>query len=273
MLYTDEILQTFAAQTFAYLKIKEEDNVLTIRLSRAHKKNALNPVLVNELAFAMNYAHYNHKIWAVVLEAEGDVFCAGADLKAFMGMQEEYNSTIPAPKEEVLIGELFKSLHKPCIAKLKGHVLAGGFLLIAGCTHVVSSDHIRLGLPEVKRGLFPYQVMASLLEIMPARKVLDWSMRAYDLPLQEALQYGLVTEVVKDNEVDQKVESLIKDIKENSPTAIRMGLKAYSELNTKAKEDQHMYLKGMLMQTIQTKDAQEGILAFKEKRKAVWSGE
>ena len=59
----------------------------------------------------------------------------------------------------------------------------------------------------------------------------------------------------------------------NSPTAIRMGLQAYDHLGAKKNIEDHQYLKGMLMQTLQTKDAQEGIQAFREKRKPVWTGE
>lgn len=273
MIYEKEIISGFHDQTFAFIEVEEADNVLNIRLDRAHKKNAINPVMVNELAYAMSYAHHNNQIWAVLLEGKGDVFCAGADLKSFMGVMEEHNSSIPQPSEEVLLGELFRGLHKPCIAKLTGHVLAGGFLFIAGCTHVIAAPDIRLGLPEVKRGLFPYQVMASLMEIMPSRKVLDWCMRGYDLPLEEALSYGLVTQISDRSEIDNTVKSLINDIKSNSPSAIRMGLESYAHLGAKAHAEQHNYLKNMLMKTIQTKDAQEGIQAFKEKREPVWTGE
>ena len=273
MNYTQDQTASLHEQSFAYLKVSEEDHVLHIRLNRPAKKNALNPVMVNELAYALNYAHYEKQVRAVVIGAEGDVFCAGADLKAFMGRREENDSTIPGPQGEILIGELFKGLHRPCIAQVEGDVFAGGFLILAGCTHVVAAEGVRLGLPEVKRGLFPYQVMAGLAEIIPARKVLDWCMRGYDLPMEEAKAWGLVTHSTGEGETGAVVEELLRDLRVASPSAVRMGLEAYDQMRRLPSEKQHAYLQGMLLKTIGTPDAREGIAAFKEKRQPVWTGE
>ena len=109
MLYTAEQASNISNHTFAHLLVKEENKTLTITLNRPEKKNALNPVLFRELAFALNYAHYNKNIWTVVIEANGDVFCAGADLKAFRGAEEETISTIPIAEKEVVLGDIFSS--------------------------------------------------------------------------------------------------------------------------------------------------------------------
>jgi len=271
MNYTPEQISSFSEQTFAWLKISEYNHILEIRLNRPHKKNALDPVLLRELSFALEYARTQNSVHLVILGAEGDVFCAGADLKAFMGVTEEHNSTIPMPEGEVLIGELFRKLCKPCITLIEGNVFAGGFLFLAGSTHVIAAQGIRLGLPEVKRGLFPFQVMAALTELIPARKVLDWCIRGYDLPVDTALEWGLVTQVEDKEKVREAGLALAAEILKNSPTAIRMGLEAYEKISRK--EGTHAYLQGMLMQIIGTKDAREGIAAFREKRDPVWTGE
>lgn len=273
MNYTKDQTATLHEQIFAYLKVTEAEHVLHIRLNRPAKKNALTPIMVNELAYALNYAHHEKAVRAVVIGAEGDVFCAGADLKAFMGRREENDSTIPAPKGEVLIGELFKCLHRPCIAQVEGDVFAGGFLILAGCTHVVAVDSIRMALPEVKRGIFPFQVMAGLAEIIPARKVLDWCMRGYDLPMQKAMDWGLVTQKAPTSDIEAAVSGLLKDLLAVSPSAVRMGLEAYDQMRRMPSDKQHAYLQGMLLKTIQTADAREGIAAFKEKRQPNWTGE
>ena len=194
-LYTKEQVANIHSQTFAYLGVEEADHVLTLTLDRAEKKNALHPQLVNELAYALHYAHFEKSIWVIILQAKGNVFCAGADLKAMAGIIEPNNSTIPKPKGELLIGELFNKVYKPTIAKVTGDVYAGGFFFLAGCNIVVAQDNVKFGLPEVKRGIYPFQVMAALLKVMPARKVVDWCIRGYNLPVQEALRYGLVTEM------------------------------------------------------------------------------
>lgn len=270
-LYTKEQISSLHEENFAFLEVSEADHVLTITLDRADKKNALHPQMVNEIAYAFHYAHFMPNVWIVLIQAKGNIFCAGGDLKAMAGIITENDSTIPAPNEGVLIGELFNKIHKPTIAKITGDVYAGGFFFLAGSNIVVAQDNIKFGLPEVKRGLYPFQVMAALMKVMPARKVVDWCIRGYNLPVHEAERYGLVSEVTTTDKIDAVVMSIIDELKQNSPTAIRLGLASYDHIQPSAAE--HQYLMNMLMKTIGSKDGQEGLRAFREKRKAVWTGE
>ncbi|MCB0511185.1 MAG: enoyl-CoA hydratase/isomerase family protein [Bacteroidetes bacterium] len=273
MTYTEEQIQNFNNQNFAYLIIEEKENVLYITLNRPEKRNAFHLYLANELAYALAYAHYTNSIWCVVLKANGPIFCAGADLKAFAGENTaEKTSTIPMPKDVIKLGDEFNGLHKPCIAQVHADVYAGGFLMIGGCTHVIAVESAKFGLPEVKRGIFPFQVMATLEPLMSARQLLDLCIRAKILSAKEAQEIGIVSEVVKEENLELRVQELIGEIKEQSPTAIRLGLKAFQEMKTKNAEEKHKYLHTMLMDCLKSKDAAEGLLAFKEKRKPNWSG-
>ena len=281
MIYTKEDIANFKDSVFTYLLIDEADHILTITLNRPEKKNAMNPVMINEIAFALSYAHYNNDIWVVVIAANGDVFCAGADLKAFAGLsrpnsrggdQDTTNSTIPEPSAEVLLGEIFTQLHKPSIAKVHASVYAGAFLIICGCTHVIAADNATFSLPEVKRGIWPMQVMQSLLDIMPPRKVLDLCMLGKTINSQEALDLGLITSKVPSNDLDNEVAGLTSKIFGNSPAAIKHGLRAFDELRAIDNDQKHAYLKKMLGEVLKTEDAREGITAFKEKRKPNWTG-
>ena len=272
MLYTTEQLLQIKQQTFAHLLVEEKDHLLTLTLNRPEKKNALNPVLFNELAYALTYANHSRDVWVVVIAAKGDVFCAGADLKAFAGANETTTSTVPAPNGEIVIGNIFNSLHKPCIAKVHAPVYAGGFLIVCGCTHVVATENATFSLPEVKRGLYPFQVMQSLLQIMQPRTVLDLCIRAKTLSATEAEKNGLVSKVVEQNKLDEEVQSLVDEIFQYSPSAIRLGLEAFDNLKNIPAAEAHSYLKQMLGECIQTEDAAEGMKAFIEKRKPVWKG-
>ena len=128
MIYSEEQVKNFHEETFDFILVEEADNVLTITLNRPEKRNAFHPPLANELVFALAYAHYQKTIWAVVLQANGPTFCAGADLKAFAGKADlNTSSTIPQPDKPVVFGDEFKGLCKPCIAKVHADVYAGGF--------------------------------------------------------------------------------------------------------------------------------------------------
>lgn len=273
MVYSKAQTQEIWKQTFAYILVEEKGNVLTIILNRPQAKNAMSPTMIREYAFAMSYAHHQSHIWAVVFEAKGDIWCAGADLKAMRGQEEENNSSIPFPESEIVIAELFIQIHKPVIAKVNAPVYAGGFLLTCGATFVIASEKTKFGLPEVKRGIYPFQVMASMLQMMPLRKVLDFCVRGKVVDAKEAFELGLITELVAEIDLDQAVEKLLQEIFENSPSAIRLGLKALDKMRSIEDSEKQAFLKQMLQETIQTEDAQEGLKAFAEKRKPIWKGE
>jgi enoyl-CoA hydratase/carnithine racemase len=272
MIFTQAQTASIHRQTFAYIQVEEANHILTIRLNRPQAKNAMSPTMVREYAYAMSYAHHQPQIWAVVFAAIGDVWCAGADLKAMRGQEEANNSSIPKPEQEIVIGDLFAHIHKPVIAQVHAPVYAGGHLLIGGCTHVIATHRVFFALPEVKRGLFPFQVMDMLLKILPARKVLDWCITGGTISAQEAWQLGLVTQLVEEENLQMAVSQLISKIFQNSPSAIRLGLKAFDEMRSVAEVEKQAFLKRMLDETTQTADAQEGLQAFAEKRQPNWTG-
>ncbi|MBL0310288.1 MAG: enoyl-CoA hydratase/isomerase family protein [Bacteroidetes bacterium] len=272
MLYLTEQVQNIKSYHFAHLLMEEKNHVLTITLNRPEKKNALNDIMTRELAFALSYARTNHQIWVVVIAAKGNIFCAGADLKAMLGEQQESASTVPEANGEIVIGNVFNALHKPCIAKVHAPVYAGGFLIICGCTHVISVDDAIFSLPEVKLGLYPFQVMQSMLQIMPPRQVLDACMRAKTFTAAEAEKAGLVSKVVSQEKLDAAVQALADELMQYSPSGIRLGLEAFENLKSVPAEEAHAYMKQMFGEAQRTDDAKEGLLAFKEKRKPVWKG-
>lgn len=271
MLYTATQTAQLPSEGFRYLLVEFNDHVLTITLNRPEKKNALNPPMLAELAFALAFAHYSVDVWLVVLAAAGDTFCAGMDLKSLSSGDVEV-ATIPEPSGPVRLGELMAGLHKPCIARVQGPVYAGGFLLVGGSTYVFAADSATFSLPEVKRGLFPFQVLAVLLDIMPARTALDLCLRARVLSVTEAKAIGLVTEVVSANELTDAVSKLTDELKQFSPTAMQAGLRTAQQLKSLPSDEQQAFLYEQFVQLQQTPDAKEGMAAFLEKRKPKWGG-
>ena len=96
----------------------------------------------------------NDSIHAVIYKSIGDTFCAGLDLNDF----KESENTIQ-------IADIFNKLYKPKLVVLEGDVYAGGLLIVACANHVISKKDVKLSLPEVKRGLFPFQVMEPFKKI------------------------------------------------------------------------------------------------------------
>ncbi|MBC3786118.1 enoyl-CoA hydratase/isomerase family protein [Spirosoma utsteinense] len=275
MLYTPDQVARLPEEGFHFLIVTLDDHRLTITLNRPAKKNALHPAMLNELAFALAYAQYNPAVWLIVLAAAGDTFCAGMDLKALSQPNDGLVSgveRVPVPPGPVRLGELMAALHKPCIAQVQGPVYAGGFLLVGGSTYVVAAASATFSLPEVRRGLFPFQVLAVLRDIMPARTALDLCLRARTLSAVDAQAIGLVTDVVEADDLADAVFRLASELKQYSPTAMQFGLRAAQQLKSLPSEEQQAFLYEQFQQLQQTKDAKEGMAAFLEKRKPEWEG-
>jgi enoyl-CoA hydratase/carnithine racemase len=273
MLYTPAQTADLLTRPLRHLLVSQQDNVLTITLNRPEKKNALNPTLLHELAFALAFAHHVPSVWVVVLAAAGNTFCAGMDLNALQSPNTDNVPTVPEPGGPVRLGKLMADLHKPCIARVQGPVYAGGFLLVGGATYVVAADTATFSLPEVRRGLFPFQVLAVLLNSMPARKALDLCLRGQPLTAPEALAVGLATQVVPASDIDLAVGTLVADLTAASPTAVQFGLRAYQQLKNLPPNQQQAFLHDQFQQIQQTDDAREGMAAFLEKRPPKWKGE
>jgi methylglutaconyl-CoA hydratase len=271
--YTEEDVQKFSTVQFLYIKTSLSGHIFTITLSRPEKRNAFTPTMAEEITFALAYAHFNQEVRCIIVRAEGPVFCAGADLNAFHDSSANIkNLSLPEIREEVKLGDAFAQLLKPSIAQVEGPVLAGGFLIICGCTFVISSSNATFSLPEVKRGIWPMQVMASLVHIVPARKVLEMCITGKSYNAEEAFDLGLVTQISQSENIGNEVAALAEQIVQNAPLAIQMGMKTFQNLSEIPENQKQSYLKAQLDLLLQTEDAKEGTLAFKEKRKPNWIG-
>ena len=224
--YNDSQLLNFWENKFNFLNLYEENGVFTLILDRANKKNALHPQMINEIAFCFSYISTNDKIRVVIIRSTGDTFSAGADLKALKNNIEPHHSTIPDPSKKVIIGNLFNSLYKPKLAVVEGNVYAGACLIVAGCNYVISAANLTFSLPEVKRGIFPLQVMESLSHIIGLKKTIDWCIRGYKIDTNKAFEWGIVDEISNDN-IEQKINKWVNSFAENSQRAIEFGLEIY----------------------------------------------
>ena len=255
MLVKKHLFKNFSSYEFEFIIVNDNGNFLEIILNRPDKKNALNSKMINELALCTDYANSNDKIRAVVYKSNGDTFCSGLDLKELS-------------KSKIFLADVFNKLHKPKITILKGNVYAGGVLLVSCSNYVICTSKIKMKLPEVKRGLFPFQVMDSLFRIMSEKKVLDWCIRGYELNASECIDLNLVQEICNEEEFEDKLKSIIEEISLGSPNAIKNALKVFEEIYV---NDQIIKkLNNALDNLKKSDDVIEGVKAFKEKRIPKW---
>ncbi len=253
---------------FNFIKVRQEEHVFRLTLARPEKRNAFTPTMISEMAEALRQANENPEVWVVVLDAEGPVFCAGMDLHVFNHPEEDLPNP-EVPVSEIPPGEMMASLNKPSIAIVGGPVIAGGFLLAGECTFVIAHSRATFSLPEVRRGLFPMQVMATLLKVMPEKKVLEMCLTGRTYSAVEMKEAGLVTEVT-DLPV-QKAEGLIAELTAGSPFAIRHGMAALRVIRNMSDDLRHNYLKSVLETIKSSEDAETGYQAFVKKVTPEWT--
>lgn len=250
---------------FQATKLDIKKNILTITLNRPEKKNALNNVMMDELNYALAYAKQEHSIRVVVIAAEGDIFCAGADLT-----RTKSESNVPKLEGVDDISLSLRHLYKPVICKIQGSVLAGALLIVTNATHAIAVEDAKFSAPEIHRGLWPFMVMAGLFRVMPKRAGLDFIMRGQPINSSEAEKWGLINKSVDKEGLDEAVNSLAEELANLAPETMQFGLEAYEKQDSKSFDEALPYLKEQIAKCFEGRDAKEGIAAFLEKRKPNW---
>ena len=250
---------------FEATKIDIKNNIMTITLDRPEKKNALNNAMMNEINYALAYAKQKKSIRVICIAAEGDIFCAGADLS-----QTVSESNVPKLENADDISISLRHIYKPVVCKIQGSVLAGALLIVTNATHAIASKEASFSAPEIHRGLWPFMVMAGLFRVMPRRAGLDFIMRGKPIDSKKAQEWGLINEYVNRDELDKRVDELAKELASLAPKTMQLGLKAYEKQDSKSFDEALPYLKEQISECFKSEDAKEGITAFLEKRKPNW---
>ncbi len=227
----------------ASVRYERHDHVVVLTIDRAGSANALDPETIARLRDGLARAQAEPQARAIVLTGAGDrAFCAGADLKPASGSFEPDHSATTNAYADLLREGLACSL--PLVARINGHCLAGGMGLLAVCDLAVAVDRARFGLPEVKVGVFPMQVLAVLRRLVPPRVLAEMCLTG---------------------------EPLVARVVDKSPTAQRRGKYAMHVAAGMDVAEALAFYEGQIATLALTEDAREGRRAFVERRPPVWT--
>lgn len=241
-----------------------------ITINRPDRRNAINRAVVEGIRAGLARAHEDPGIRAVVLTGAGDkAFCAGGDLAPGEGFV--FDHARPNAAYADLLREA-RNATLPTIARINGACLAGGMGLAAMTDIAIAADHAVFGLPEVGIGVFPMQVMSVLQAIVPRRTLREWAITGETVSARQALAAGLLNHVVPAAGLDARIAELTGRIAGNSPTAIRHGKYAMRAMEAMSFDQAIAYTESQIALLALTEDAREGMAAFNEKRKPVWTG-
>lgn len=242
-----------------------------ITINRPAKRNAINEGVVNGIRDGLRHAHADPEVRAIVLTGAGEkAFCAGGDLQpGGKGFAFDFS------KPNLAYADLLREAQNatlPTIARINGICMAGGIGLACMTDFAIAADHAVFGLPEVKIGVFPMQVMSLLKDLVPRRIAREWAIAGEPFSAQEARDAGLLNHVVPAAEFDATVQSLVNRIVDKSPTAIRRGKYAMRAIGAMSFDEAIAYTESQIALLAMTEDAKEGLASFNEKRKPVWTG-
>jgi len=250
------------------LGVERRGAVLWLTIQREERSNAMSHGVLAAMGEAIDAAQADRDVRAIVVTGAGDkAFCAGADLQNAQAFTSDYSD--PTGHFARLLRRA-RASHLPLVARVNGACMAGGMGLLAMCDLAVAARHAVFGLPEVKVGVFPAQVLTVLQRLVPRRQLAELCITGEPVTSEEALAMGLVNHVADD--VDAKLEWLLNRILDKSPAAIRRGVYTMKSIETMAFEESMAFTESQIALFALTDDAREGQAAFQQKRKPDWKG-
>jgi len=241
------------------------DGVATVTLDSPHNRNALSAQLVDELSARLSEAGADRRVRAVVLTHAGRVFCSGADLAA-----AGTGSIGDAGAAIVALLRLIVELPKPVIARIAGHVRAGGMGIVGACDLAVAADGASFAFTEVRIGVAPAMISLTTLDIADPRQAARYYLTGETFDAAEAAWLGLVTAACSEGELDAVVDGLVAQILQTSPQGAAETKKLLTAARRERLEAQGPHMAALSARLFASDEAQEGIRAFLEKREPAW---
>jgi enoyl-CoA hydratase len=248
------------------------EGIARVTVNRPDKLNALNAIVIAELADAVTRIETDPAVRGVVLTGAGSkAFVAGADIG------ELTEQGVAGGRARALAGQLvFRRLErcgKPVIAAVNGFALGGGCELAMACHLRIAAENAKFGQPEVKLGIAPgYGGTVRLPRLIGRARALELLLTGDMIDAEEARRIGLVNRVVPADQVVPEAEAILRTILGNGPLAVRACLEAV-DTGMDMTLDQALLLEaGYFGLLSATDDMQEGTKAFLEKRKPLFKG-
>jgi len=251
----------------------DSDGIARVTIDRPERMNAVDPATEAELERIWTKIEADPSVRCVVLTGSGDrAFSAGADMKAGgtkTGL-EYWAGLNPNGFGGIA---LRTSLNVPVIARVNGLALGGGMEMVLGADIVIAAETAKLGLTEARVGRLPLDGgMVALPRLIPEKVAAGLMMTGRMLTAAEAARYGLVNAVVPFDRLDEEVDAWANDIVACAPLSVAAIKATLSRTRHLSPREARALQTPELVAALQSEDQDEGVAAFREKRKPVWRG-
>ncbi|MDR3491258.1 MAG: enoyl-CoA hydratase-related protein [Gammaproteobacteria bacterium] len=249
-----------------------DEHILHISLNRPQALNALNADLMQELLTLLLEAKKNPKIKALLLTGEGKAFCAGADITQLAALKSQ--SGLRFARLGQMIFRTLEQLGKPSLAAIQGFALGGGCELAMAATLRIAAQTASFGQPEVKLGVIPgFGGTQRLARLIGKGRALDMCITGKMIKAPDALQWGLITEMVEPENLLSRATEIAKSLLNLAPLAIQSIMDVIDQgfdLSLADAFELEAVHFGLCCASL---DKAEGVEAFLEKRSPKFIGE
>lgn len=252
--------------------VSHVDNIATIVLNRPEKCNALDGALISELATALKNASEDKQIGVIILKAQGDHFCAGADIAWMQKMAQ--SSKEENSRDAMLLAALIHliyTLPKPVIVVTQGMTLGGGLGIVAAADIVIAANNASFCFSEVKIGLAPSIVSPYVIAAIGERAARYYFLTAERFGVEQAQHLGLVHHIVEQEALASAGLALARTLLQHGPVAM-MEAKHLTQVVTHERitVGLNQFTAEHLAKLRASTEASEGLQAFLEKRLPRW---
>jgi len=257
--------------SIATISVADEASIRTITLNRPECRNAMTPEMQQELIAAMEEAAAD-RCRVVVLRGAGKAFCSGLDLEALHDPSGKVAADHRADAER--IARLFRTLYElpiPTIAAVHGAAIAGGAGLAILCDFTLAVPEAKFGFPEVRIGFVPALVSVFLALQIGDKRTRDVLLTGRHFDAAEAHRLGIVNEIVAPEALMERVRALAQTLAANSPESLAATKRLMAAQHKAWIDSAIASAMEASARARETDDFREGLAAYLEKRKPVWS--
>ena len=254
------------ASTYQNIRFTVEDRVARITFARP-PLNVFNIDMMRETVKALSESN-QREIVAIVFDADKNCRAFSAGVAVEDHVQETIFQMLDTFHS---IFRLLEQIAKPAIALIDGAALGGGCELVAACDIVIASDRSRFGQPEIKLGVFPPVAAVLLPRVIGEKRARELILTGEIIDAVEAGRLGLCNHVVPGAHLEPKLLEVLAKLRELSGTSLSFARQSLDfgrgrSIEDALSEQENIYLHELM----KTQDANEGVKAFMEKRKAIW---
>ncbi len=256
--------------TYEHILLEISENfVATITLNRPKNLNTFNSEMAKELYEALLNLDTDPMVRVMVIKGEGKVFCAGIDVNELEGKSTlEYRDWIERMERPLMI---ISKLKKPVIAQVHGVAAANGMGLVAAADLAIAAENARMGLTAINVGLNCVGPVIPVSKSVGRKKALELLFYGELIGAQEALNLGLINRIVPVDLLGQETQKWAETLARKSPVAVQIAKRAFYSAEDMDYDKQFDFMNEAFARLCSTDDAKEGVKAFFEKRKPVWT--